>query len=106
MKRIVATTFATILLLLNLSANAQQKRPDDGFWVVQNNVASPKQSVVYFYSTDQTMIYKEEISGVRINLNKRKTVKRLNAALREAVLAWNQKKGIEANSYFVYNRLK
>ncbi|HEU4470060.1 MAG TPA: hypothetical protein VFR58_03175 [Flavisolibacter sp.] len=95
-----------IFSLLSFSAQSQAAEPSsEGFWVVQHQVKTPRQSVIYFYNGDKQLIYKEEITGVRINLKKRKTVRRLNAVLNEAETAWKQEKALQANT-LVMNKFR
>ena len=88
--------FVILLLACGLSASAQTKKqrpcmPSEGYWVVESNVKTPKESTVYFYTSNHDMIYKESISGKRINIKRKKTVLHLNAVLMQSLTAWNNK---------------
>lgn len=100
-------TFLLLLLFSTLATSAQDKKPampSEGFWVIENNVKTPKQSTVFFYNQDQTLIYKETISGKRLNVNRKKVVRRLNNALTQSLIAWNKEQVFRQNLQIVWNR--
>src|SRR3712207_2690807 len=87
--------FFLLSMLAALSSFSQEKKqrpcmPDAGYWVVESNVKTPKESVVYFYTRGNDLIYKETISGKRINIKRKKTVRSLNAVLMQSLTAWEQ----------------
>jgi len=67
---------------------------DKGYWVVKSNQKTPKESTVYFYNNEHTMVYQEEIKNQKLKL-KKKTLIKLKAALEEAVDSYQ--KGIWAS---------
>ena len=104
----------TIILLATLSyrINAQDSIPginstkpawipENGYWVVESNVKTPKHAIVYFYSDDNIMIYKEEIEGIKLNLKKEKTKMKLKKLLESALWAWEAKKPINETAKIV-----
>ncbi len=100
-------TFLLLLLFSTMAASAQTKKqpmPAEGFWVIENNVKSPKESTVFFYNQDQTLIYKESISGKKLNVNRKKIVRRLNNALTQSLIAWNKEQVFRQNLQMVWNR--
>jgi hypothetical protein len=80
-----------ILVLASTSVIAQksktQKEPE-GFWVIESNVKTPRQSTVYYYNRSSVVIYREDVSGKKLNTNRRKTVRRLNQVLDQSLIAW------------------
>ena len=102
-----------IAALSSFSANAQFQEPaqedvsygmpkpetpkwvsDKGYWVVKSNKKTPKESTVYFYNNENTLVYQEEIKNQKLKL-KKKTLLKLKAALEEAVNSYE--KGIWAS---------
>lgn len=75
--------------------------PENGYWVVESNLKTPKHSIVYFYADDDTLIYKEELNGVKLNLKKDKTKMKLKKLLESALWAWNAKKPIDETAKIV-----
>ena len=85
-----------ILVLACTAASAQksktQKEPD-GFWVIESNVKTPRQSTVYYYNRSNEVIYREDVSGRKLNTTRRKTVRRLNQVLDQSLTAWKNNHG-------------
>ncbi len=96
--------------IFTIPASAQKMKPSpEPYWVVENNLKTPKNSVVCFYNTDHALMYKENIQNKKINVNREKTRRMLDAMLTEVATAWNQKKqlnGEEAWEGLVAKKLK
>lgn len=80
----------TLLLLLGifslaLFTHAQHTTVTNGYWVVESNIKTPKEATVLFYSNDNKLIYKENITGIKLKPAKKKTVVKLNEALQQAL---------------------
>lgn len=92
-----------------LTAAAQEEQPattakwasDKGYWVVEGNIHEPLQHTIRFYNNDDVLLYKESLSGVKLNLDKRKVKMKLKKVLESAVIAWEQKKTTEADKSYV-----
>lgn len=61
---------------------------DQGYWVVESNKKTPKEATVFFYNNEHTLVYKEEVKGQKLKLNKTKTLLRLKSVLEEAVVSY------------------
>ena len=91
--------FALLVLFSGLTAvgyaqNMQAAKkvswvPDNGYWVVESNIHTPKHSTVYFYNLSNVLVYKEEVNGVKLKLNKKRTLQNLNTVLQQSLAAWN-----------------
>jgi len=67
-------------------AKAQQIQiPNNGYWVVESNKHSPKESVVRFYNLDNVLVYQENISGKKVKVNNKHTRQALNNTLELAL---------------------
>src|SRR5687767_5399597 len=75
------------------SSKAPKWMSGKGYWVIQSNLHTPKESIIYFYTNRHQLVYKETIAGKRINVERAKTRKHLEAVLDQAVTAW-QKEGV------------
>ena len=75
------------------SSNVPKWMCQKGFWVIQGNLNFPKKAVIYFYTNDRELVYKEQVTGKRINVNRLKTRKHLETVLNHAITTW-QKEGI------------
>lgn len=74
---------------------------DKGYWVMENNIKNPHNSVVYFYTNDNELMYKEQISGEKLNINRRKVLMRLNNVLVQNITAWERNKTYNENNFLV-----
>jgi len=103
-----------IIGLLMHAAVIAQNRPGlvpewasaKGWWQVETTTRSPKQQTVYFFNLNGVMVYKENLEGIRLNPEKRKTKMHLKQALEAAVMAWEEKKQLQDSGSLVVNSLK
>lgn len=97
LKKILLTIFIATSLVSTAQKNETRstKTPryvsEQGYWVIESNVKQPKSSIVYFYNLQQQLVYKEEVTGIRLNVNRTKVKMRLKKAL-ELAIAVNEKK--------------
>lgn len=87
--------FLVLLVMISMAAAAQNKSkrpcmPDNGYWVIESNIHTPRQSTVHFYSANHVLIHSEEITGRKLNVRRKKVVASLNAALDQSLLAWKK----------------
>jgi len=111
MKKQFFSLLATVLFLTVSTASfGQDQQPStkfpkwlsrNGYWVVESNVKTPKKNTIYFYATDNTMVYKETVDGVRLHLNRTKTLMRLKGVLDQSVTAWQQQHVSKENQMLV-----
>lgn len=59
-----------------------------GYWVIEGNVHTPKSNVIYFYTNDNVLVYKEKVEGMKIKTGKANLCMKLKAALEGAVTVW------------------
>ncbi len=59
---------------------------ENGYWVIEGNINSPKTNIFYCYNNNDSLIYTEKIVGARINLRKKTTLKKLRALLDNSLL--------------------
>ena len=64
---------------------------DKGYWVIESNIKYPKDYIIRFYNTDNTLVYKETLAGVKLNLKKTKVKMKLKRILESSVVAWEMK---------------
>jgi hypothetical protein len=84
---------------------AQSKTPKwmcgKGFWVIESNVHTPKKAIIYFYTNEHELVYKEEVEGISINTDRIKTRKHLEAVLHSAITAWQKDGVVKENQQLV-----
>ena len=80
---------------------AQVKPGSESYWVVESNIKTPKHSMVYFYSTNHEVMYKETIDGKRLNVNRQKIRRKLNEALHDVTLVWQKDMQFKIDDFLV-----
>ena len=107
--------FVVLLSCLSHLCSAQQDEQqtaipkwvsDKGYWVVESNIHTPKNSIVYFYNLNNVLVYKEKIEGLKIKLNKKKVLLRLKNVLEQSISAWEEKHIAKENEMLVAVALK
>ncbi len=90
-----------ILALISVSslAQLQRKQPsipkwasDKGYWMLESNIHTPLDHIVSFYNNDHVLLYKETLSGVKLDPEKRRVKMKLKKLLEAAAFAWEKKK--------------
>jgi len=77
-----------ILALAAIAGFAQAQKlqvPENGYWVIESNKHTPKESVVRFYNLDNVLLYQENVSGKKIKVNNNHTRQALNSTLQLAL---------------------
>lgn len=92
------TLLTVILALVQMSAHAQDKKPEapKGYWVVQDNVRSPRQATILYYNNDHQVVHQEDVAGKRVRAWKPRISKRLNATLQVSLDRWAARQKNEA----------
>ena len=91
MKKIIFATFLTIgVLSTAVTANAQKRdtTPDSCSWQLVSNIHDKSKVTVQFYTNSGTLMYEETLYNAKLNINKRKTVRHLNAVLQQVYNNW------------------
>ncbi len=65
-----------------------------GYWIVESNINNKLNHVIWFYNNDDVLIYKELVTGAKLNPSKRKVRLKLKNVLERVVLAYDRKEGI------------
>ena len=95
----------TIILFFCASAYAQDRTPSpETYWVIESNVKTPRHSVVYFYSTNHEVMYKETIDGKKLNIDRPRIRRSLNKSLKVVTLAWQADKQMKADGLLLAKR--
>jgi hypothetical protein len=114
MKKMISTwMIGTAICLFSISSFAQSEKQetprwvsDKGYWVVENNVKDPFNHIIRFYTNGDVMIYKETLTGVRLNTNRTKVKMKLKKVLETSAIAWEQKKVSEEEKQYLSAILK
>jgi len=69
-----------------------------GYWVIETNIHTPDHSIIRFYDNTHEMIYQETITGIVLNIKKRKVKMHLKNLLEQAIIANAQKQNFYSNT--------
>jgi len=98
-------SFSTSILAQDEQQNNTIATPkwvsDKGYWVIESNVKTPENSVIYFYNNDNELVYKEKLEGIRINWKKRRVLMHLKTVLEQSIASWNQQHLFKQNEMSV-----
>lgn len=117
MKKSIVLIIAALFIVFNSFAQAEDENPvnsyptpkwvsEKGYWVIESNLKTPDQSIVYFYTNDDVLVYKEKINGLVLNLNKRKIKMSLKQVLEQSVYAYEKLHKPSENEMWVVNTIK
>lgn len=118
MKKLLSSAFALAFFCAATVCQAQEGEPqvqkttapnwvsDKGYWVIENNLRTPKQNTVYFYNADNLLVYKEKVDGTKIRVHKKKVCMRLKKALEQAITVWEATRTPKENETLVAVALK
>lgn len=100
-------SFAIMIVSLSCFAQGADKIPGKGvgFWVIESNVSTPREAEIFFYNHNQELVYKEKISGRRLNVKRKKVVRKLDLVLQESVAAWSKEKILRQDLNLVWAKL-
>jgi hypothetical protein len=79
---------------------------EKGYWVIETSKQTPQNSIVYFYTNEHVLVYKEKVEGVVLNLNKRKIKMSLKKVLEQSVYAYEKMKKPAENEMWVMNIIR
>ena len=95
MKKLIIVPIAVLLvaaMAIITPSMAQGWVPQNGYWEVVSTVAKPAEAIVKFYDLQGHMIYAERVTGMVLDLHKRKTCRWLNKQLQSALISWTARK--------------
>ncbi|MBL7757049.1 MAG: hypothetical protein JNL59_06640 [Chitinophagaceae bacterium] len=94
-KEIKQMIFASGFSLIAIMGWTQDETPstpkwvsDKGYWVVESNMNQPQQYTIRFYNNQHELIGRKDLSGIKLNVRKRKTKMMLRESLESSLEAW------------------
>ncbi|MBN8862374.1 MAG: hypothetical protein J0H92_03340 [Sphingobacteriales bacterium] len=98
-KEIKQMIFASGFSLIAVMGWTQDETPstpkwvsDKGYWVVESNINQPQQYTIRFYNNQHELIGRKDLSGIKLNVRKRKTKMMLRESLESSLEAWAKNK--------------
>ena len=86
----IALTVSDKGIAQNHSSDIPKYVSEKGYWVVESNINDRKNHVIWFYNTDNVVVYKETVTGVKLNSSRKKVRMKLKNVLETAVTAWER----------------
>jgi hypothetical protein len=98
-QQLIALCIPLILVIHPLKSSAQEgaaaeprQAPgwvsDKGYWQVETNIRTPWNSMISFFNNDGILVYKENVQGMALNLQRKSILRRLKKILDRSVTAW------------------
>jgi hypothetical protein len=118
MKKVISIIVTVLACCcLSVSSFAQDEQPnyapavpkwvsEKGYWIIESNIKTPENSIIYFYNNDNELVYKEKIEGVQINLKKKRVLMQLKTILEQSISAWDKQHILKQNEMLVTLALK
>ncbi|MES1220846.1 MAG: hypothetical protein ABUT20_35425 [Bacteroidota bacterium] len=103
-KMIVTAAFTLFASSTNAQKTTVAMTPwasDKGYWVIESNIHDPMNHIVRFYTNENVLLHTEYLSGVKLNIDKRKVKMKLKKALEETWLLCEQHKKPDAISGYI-----
>jgi hypothetical protein len=92
------------LSIIGQSARAQKKKvamPENGTWQLVYLKTEKNPSTVRFFNRDGALIYEENVKSAKLDISKKKTLVKLNAALQQALKMYELKVDVKAEENWV-----
>src|SRR5688572_32802688 len=84
----IVLTIGVLFAATNSYAQQQDTMPDSCSWQLVSNIHDKSKVTVQFYTGTGILMYEETLYNTKLNLNKRKTVRHLNAVLQQVYSNW------------------
>jgi len=88
MKKTIIITALSLFSLAGFAQHAPKWAPEKGYWVIETKDQEPKSSIIYFYNDNNELVYKENVEGVAIKINKRRVKMNLKKVLDQSLVAY------------------
>ncbi|HEX6181915.1 MAG TPA: hypothetical protein VFZ47_11765 [Chitinophagaceae bacterium] len=90
MKKIIFAVVLLIGVLITTRSDAQQRDsiPDNCSWQLVSNILEKSKVTVQFYTGEGVLMYEETLYNTKLNINRKKTVRHLNAVMQQVYNNW------------------
>jgi len=80
--------------------------PSNGFWMIVSHINVNNEATVQCYNDEQVLIYEEKISGRKLNLKRKKTLRCLKVVLDQVLAAFNADKHEITDKHWIAAAIK
>ena len=102
-----------LLFMIAGTANSQDEQEptapwvsDKGYWNTESNIHDPLNHIIRFYTPDGHLFHTEKLSGVKLDITKRKTKMKLKQALEQTIELYSRKEEPQQISEYLVAYLK
>ena len=102
-----------VLFIIATAANAQEQQTstapwvsDKGYWNTESNIHDPLNHIIRFYTNDGKLFHIEKLSGVKLDIDKRKTKMKLKKALEQTMELYSKQEPPKLISEYLVAYLK
>jgi hypothetical protein len=113
MKQITKTmTGFLFLLMIAGTINSQEQDrtvpwvSDKGYWTIESNIHDPLNHIIRFYTDNGRLFHTEKLSGVKLDVDKRKTKMKLKKALEQTMELYSKQEPAKQISEYLVAYLK
>ena len=113
MKQITKTMIGFLFLLMiasTINSQEQYHTPswvsDKGYWTIESNIHDPLNHIIRFYTNDGRLFHTEKLSGVKLDVDKRKTKMKLKKALEQTMELYSKQEPAKQISEYLVAYLK
>ena len=100
--------------IIATASNAQEQQQtskapwvsDKGYWNTESNIHDPLNHIIRFYTNDGQLFHTEKLSGVKLDINKRKTKMKLKKALEQTMELYSKQEPPKQISEYLVAYLK
>jgi hypothetical protein len=92
-KLVLSASLVMLVLLTTADTHAQKKQamPEYATWQIVSNINDKSKVTVQFFTLNGTLMYEETLHNIKLDVTKKKTVRRLNEVLKQVHEAWVKK---------------
>ena len=113
MKQITKTMIGFLFLLMiasTINSQEQDHTPswvsDKGYWTIESNIHDPLNHIIRFYTNNGRLFHTEKLSGVKLDVDKRKTKMKLKKALEQTMELYSKQEPAKQISEYLVAYLK
>ena len=110
-----ATTLTGFLFffIIATAANAQEHKTftapwvsDKGYWTTESNIHDPLNHTIRFYTNNGRLFHTQQLSSMKLNIDKRKTKMKLKKALEKTMELYSRRQPPQQISEYLVAYLK
>ena len=100
------------LLMIAGTINSQEQDhtvpwvSDKGYWIIESNIHDPLDHIIRFYTNDGRLFHTEKLSGIKLDVDKRKTKMKLKKALEQTMELYSKQESAKQISEYLVAYLK